>query len=94
MFPILKKFSNLFIVLAAISLICSVCVLVFLTETELQFLQNLEQSPFVLFSLIFTIFTGSILFTCLAIAFRILHQDLGNASYATSKRISDLKRER
>ena len=89
MYPILKKFSTLFIILAVISLICSGCV--FLCIIEGNVFSSLEQSFFVMFSLLFTLLSGPILFTCLAIVFRILHQDLGNDSYATYKRISDLK---
>ena len=91
MYSILKKFSNLFIVLAVVSLICSVCLFIFMAETELIFIDNLKQAPFVFFSLIFTLLTGPILFTCLAIAFKILHDNLSIADYAASKRISDLK---
>lgn len=89
MYPILKKFSTLFIVLAIISFICAICVFVFIIEQQLLF--QLEQFPLIVFSLLFILFSGPIIFTCLAIAFRILHQDLGNDSYATFKRISDLK---
>lgn len=89
MYPILKKFSNLFIVLAIIGFICSFCI--FYCINELQLIPDLWEAPFIIFSLLFTTFSGPTLFTCLAIVFRVLHQDLGNANYATTKRISDLK---
>lgn len=91
MYSVLKKFSNLFLILAVICLICSSLVLIFLAETELQFFQDLRESPLVLISLIVTFFTGPILFTCLAIVFKGLHKDLNNADYTTCKRINELK---
>ena len=89
MYPILKKFSNLFIVLAVIGFICSFCM--FFCIIELQLIPDIEEVPFIVFSLLFTLFSGPTFFACLAAVFRVLHQDLGNANYATTKRISDLK---
>ncbi len=74
MFSTLKKASTLFIVLAVIGLICSLCVLLFTIEERL--FPGIEQNAFTFFCLIFTIFSGPVVFACLAVIFKILHQDL------------------
>ena len=91
MYSILKRFSVLFIILTIISLICSACLLIFLAETELQLFDSLKEAPYAFFSLIFTVFTGPILFACLAVVFRSLRKDLENTDYQISKRINELK---
>ena len=90
MYPELKKFSNLFIVLAIIGVVCSFCI--FYCIIEFQLIPDLGEAPFIIFTLLFTLLSGPILFTCLAIVFRTLHRDLGSDSYSTYKRISDLKK--
>ena len=90
MYPELKKFSNLFIALAVVGFICSFCVFVCISELQLR--PDLGEAPFIIFALLFTIFSGPVLFTCLAIVFRILHKDLGRDSYTTYKRISDMQK--
>ena len=89
MFSVLKKLSTLFIVLTVISLICSIFVLLFTLEERL--FQNIEHQPLAFFFLIFTIFTGPIAFTGLAVLCKILHENLCALDRNTYREIKNIK---
>lgn len=89
MFSALRKASAIFIILAVISLICSICVLLFTLEARL--FRDIEQQPLAFFCLIFTLFTGPIVFTCLAVLCKILHQDLCALDRNTYREIKNIK---
>lgn len=85
MFSILRKASTLFIVLAIIGLICALCVLLFTIEERLY--HDIEQHALAFFCLIFTLFSGPVVFSCLAVIFRILHQDLCAFDRSTNQQL-------
>ncbi|MBO5837732.1 MAG: hypothetical protein J6Q92_07570 [Oscillospiraceae bacterium] len=89
MFSILRKASTIFIVLAIIGFVCSLCVLLFTIEERL--FNGIEENALAFFCLVFTLFSGPVVFACLAVICKILHQDLSAFDRSTYQQLRKIQ---